>query len=178
MTVPCSTTLGSRTNCCRSKDNSLWIHPGYTKSTLAQQSLSDLRPVQDTKYFGNVIKFTIPPMADLLGPVDLMLDLNEAVTKKSGDDDDKYDDTYVGWVETLGYAMIDYATLSIGQNEIERISGDQMQIMNELMTGKQGQAGADGGDYGPVARRAAGRPAAGPGERTSPRRITSGGTTL
>ena len=121
------------------KHNSLWIHPGYTKSTLAQQSLSDLRPVQDTKYFGNVIKFTVPPMADLLGPVDLMLDLNEAVTKKSGDDDDKYDDTYVGWVETLGFAMIDYATLSIGQNEIERISGDQMQIMNELMTGNKGK---------------------------------------
>ena len=60
------------------KHNSLFIHPGYVKSTLAQQSLSDLRPTQDTKYFGNSIKFTIPPMADLLGPVDLMLDLAEA----------------------------------------------------------------------------------------------------
>ena len=119
--------------------NSLFVHPGYTKSTLAQQSLSDLRPVQDTKYFGNVIKFTIPAMADLLGPVDLMLDLAEAMPKKQNDADDTYDDTYVGWVETMGYAMIDYATLSIGQNEIERISGDQMQLMNELMTGTKGK---------------------------------------
>ena len=118
------------------KHNSLFIHPGYVKSTLAQQSLSDLRPTQDTKYFGNSIKFTIPPMADLLGPVDLMLDLAEAVDKSSGN---TYNDTYVGWVETLGYAMIDYATLSIGQNEIERITGDQMQIMNELMTGQKGK---------------------------------------
>ena len=35
--------------------NSLFVHPGYTKTSLSQQSLSDLRPVQDTKYFGNVI---------------------------------------------------------------------------------------------------------------------------
>ena len=61
------------------------------------------------------------------------------MTKKSGDADTTYDDTYVGWVETMGYAMIDYATLSIGQNEIERITGDQMQIMNELMSSDKGK---------------------------------------
>ena len=131
--------VGAQDRLLQDPSNSLFVHPGYTKTSLAQQSISDLRPVQDSKYFGNVVKWNIPQMADLLGPIDLMLELNEAMTKKSGDADTTYDDTYVGWVETMGYAMIDYATLSIGQNEIERITGDQMQIMNELMSSDKGK---------------------------------------
>ena len=131
--------VGAQDRLLQDPSNSLFVHPGYTKTSLAQQSISDLRPVQDSKYFGNVVKWNIPQMADLLGPIDLMLELNEAMTKKSGDADTTYDDTYVGWVETMGYAMIDYATLSIGQNEIERITGDQMHMMNELMSSDKGK---------------------------------------
>ena len=124
--------VGVQDKLLQDEGNSLFVHPGYTKCSLSQQSLSDLTPTQSTKHFGNVVKFLIPSMADLLGPVDLMLELNKAVDKS--DDAGTHDDTYVGWVESLGYAMIDYASLHIGQNEIERISGDQMQLMNELMT--------------------------------------------
>lgn len=124
--------VGVQDKLLQDEGNSLFVHPGYTKCSLSQQSLSDLTPTQSTKHFGNVVKFLIPSMADLLGPVDLMLELNKAVDKSGVVN--TYDDTYVGWVESLGYAMIDYASLHIGQNEIERISGDQMQLMNELMT--------------------------------------------
>ena len=129
--------VGAQDALLQDNSRSMYMHPGYTKSSLSQKSLSDLQPTQDTKHFGNVVKWIVPQMADLLGEVDFMVDieLNNAVPKNGGD----HDDTYVGWVETLGYAMIEYATLSIGQNEIERITGDQMQLMNELMTSDKGK---------------------------------------
>ena len=75
--------VGAQDRLLQDPSNSLFVHPGYTKTSLAQQSISDLRPVQDSKYFGNVVKWNIPQMADLLGPIDLMLELNEAMTKKT-----------------------------------------------------------------------------------------------
>ena len=127
--------VGAQDDLLQDPSQSMYMHPGYTKTSLTQKSLSDLQPTQDTKHFGNVVKWVIPQMADLLGEIDFLVELNEAVPKTSGD----HDDTYVGWVETLGFAMIEYATLSIGQNEIERITGDQMQLMNELMTSDKGK---------------------------------------
>ena len=127
--------VGAQDELLQDNSQSMYMHPGYTKSSLSQKSLSDLQPTQDTKHFGNVVKWVIPQMADLLGEIDFLVELNDAVPKTGGD----HDDTYVGWVETLGFAMIEYATLSIGQNEIERITGDQMQLMNELMTSDKGK---------------------------------------
>ena len=127
--------VGAQDDLLQDPSQSMYMHPGYTKTSLTQKSLSDLQPTQDTKHFGNVVKWVIPQMADLLGEIDFLVELNDAVPKTGGD----HDDTYVGWVETLGFAMIEYATLSIGQNEIERITGDQMQLMNELMTSDKGK---------------------------------------
>ena len=44
---------------------------------------------------------------------------------------------YYGWVESLGFAMIDNITVSVGSHECERITGDALYIQNELMRSEE-----------------------------------------
>ena len=41
--------------------------------------------------------------------------------------------TLGSWVESVGFAIIDKVTFSVGSHDIETVSGDQLNIINELM---------------------------------------------
>ena len=110
-------------------DKSYFSNVGYTRTSNFQMEFRDVDP-QNSPNFGATVQFVIPPAADLLGPVDLMVDLGPC-TPPPGSSDHKR--TYAAWVETLGYAMIEHMTFSVGSHAIERLTGDQMNIMNELM---------------------------------------------
>ena len=113
---------------------SYFTNVGYVRTSNFATELRDVHP-QNTADLGSTVQFVIPKAADLLGPVDLMVEMNPP--KLNGN----LADTYSAWVESLGLAMIDTVTFSIGSHDIERITGDQLYIMNELMKGDEARLG-------------------------------------
>ncbi|AUD57260.1 NCLDV Major Capsid Protein [Pleurochrysis sp. endemic virus 1a] len=105
---------------------SYFTNVGYVRTSNFQLELRDVDP-QNSANFGSTVQFVIPKAADLLGPVDLMLDLNKVSAVNSGAG-------YAAWVESLGFAAIERITFSVGSHDIEEITGDMLNIMNELMT--------------------------------------------
>jgi hypothetical protein len=83
----------------------------------------------------------IPKAADLLGPVDLVCDIDLAQNPPDTRvtfDDSEWNNKKGGMictelVDEIGYAMIERITFSVGSNDIEHITGEQLQIINELM---------------------------------------------
>eukprot|EP00964_Phaeocystis_antarctica_P137194 scaffold101701_cov70-Phaeocystis_antarctica.AAC.1 len=94
--------------------------------------LRDVQPVSQAQ-FGSRVDYVIPKSADLLGPMDLIVDLNaaEVPTGTAGTNVGNYS----AWVESLGYAMIEEMSFMVGSHTVEKITGDQMNIINELMKG-------------------------------------------
>ena len=105
---------------------SYFTNVGYVRTSNFQVEYMDVDP-QNTAQFGNTVTFVIPKAADLLGPVDLIVELDQPTTSNLSEND-----TYWSFVESLGYAMIDKITFKVGTTEVESISGDQLYIMNEL----------------------------------------------
>ena len=83
--------------------------------------------------FGSRVDYVIPKSADLLGPIDLIVDLNAAETPTGTEATNV--GNYSAWVESLGYAMIEEMSFMVGSHTVEKITGDQMNIINELMKG-------------------------------------------
>ena len=102
---------------------SYFTNVGYTRTSNFQMELRDVDP-QNSADFGSTVQFVIPKAADLLGPVDLTVDL---VPTAAGDN------SMASWVESVGFALIDKVTFSVGSHDIETITGDQLNIINELM---------------------------------------------
>ena len=109
---------------------SIFVHEGYDQVAQSQRTIADVEPSQPTNFLGSTVKFNIPFQADLLGPVDLLVDFNECTDKSSAS---HVASTYAGWVESVGFAMIEYVTLTIGQTQVEKLTGDQLMIQNTLM---------------------------------------------
>ena len=111
---------------------SYFTNVGYVRTSNFQMELRDVQPVSQAQ-FGSRVDYVIPKSADLLGPIDLIVDLNpaEAVTGTTA----AIIGNYSAWVESLGYAMIEEMSFMIGSHTVEKITGDQMNIMNELMKG-------------------------------------------
>ena len=113
---------------------SYFTNIGYVRTSNFQTELRDVDS-QNAATFGSTVQFVIPKAADLMGPVDLLVDFETL----EGDDAlgtiaaDKT--VFLSWVEALGFAMIDKVTFSVGSHDIETITGDQMYIQNELMRG-------------------------------------------
>ena len=114
---------------------SYFTNVGYVRTSNFQQELRDVDP-QNSATLGSTVQFVIPKAADLLGPVDLMLeftkntnDLNSALAAS--------DSLFAAWVECLGFAIIDKIVFSVGSHDIETITGDQLYITNELMRGDE-----------------------------------------
>lgn len=108
---------------------SYFTNVGYVRTSNFQMELRDV-PATNSAALGSRVDFIIPKSADLLGPIDLMVDLN-AASAPSG----THTGNYSAWVESLGYAMIEEMSFQIGSHTVETISGDQMNIINELMKG-------------------------------------------
>jgi hypothetical protein len=107
---------------------------GYSRTSNFQLEYRDIDP-GNTANLGATVQFVIPKCADLLGPVDLMVEFDQFDSSGISigtTSDDLGKGVAVGWVEALGYQMIDYMTFSVGTHECERITGDQMYIYNEL----------------------------------------------
>ena len=121
---------------------SYFTNVGYVRSSNFQVEYRDVDS-QNAAAFGSTVQYVIPKAADLLGPVDLTVELNEpadAVESTFFKNPNKLAQTdrlFAQWVDELGFAMIERVTFSVGSNDIETITGDQMQIRNELMTGDE-----------------------------------------
>lgn len=105
---------------------SYFTNVGYTRTSNFQMELRDVDP-QNSANLGGTVNFVIPKAADLLGPCDLMIEMNKvsAAATTTGD--------LWGWVDSLGYAMIEKITFSVGSHDVEVLTGEHLNIMNELM---------------------------------------------
>ena len=113
-------------------DKSFFQHTGYTRTSNFATTWVD----QDgtSVALGSTATFIVPKDADLLGNTDLMVTINPP--ELDGVDvgnSTANDNIQVAWVESLGYAMIEQMTLTIGNGgEIEVLTGDVLNIQNEL----------------------------------------------
>ena len=105
---------------------SYFTNVGYVRTSNFQMELRDIDP-QNTANLGATVNFVVPKAADLLGPVDLMIEFEKAAAAPGGSD------KYWGWVESVGLAMIDKITFSVGSHDVETLTGEHLNIMNELM---------------------------------------------
>lgn len=114
-------------------DRSYFTNTGYTCTTNFQTEFRDVDPVSTAK-LGGTARFIIPKAADLLGHVDLLATVNPAtgggvLTSAAAGKTS----SMAYWVNKLGFAMIEKVTMTIGSNLIEEITGEQLDIINELM---------------------------------------------
>ena len=107
---------------------SYFTNVGYTRTSNFQVEYRDIDPQNSGKQLGTTVQFVIPKAADLLGCTDLMVDFAECSGGGTLN-------TVASWVECIGYAMIDKVVFSIGPNDIETVTGEQLYIQNELMRG-------------------------------------------
>lgn len=105
---------------------SYFTNVGYTRTSNFQMELRDVDP-QNSANLGGTVNFVIPKAADLLGPCDLMIEMNKVSSAPTAEGD------LWGWVDSLGYAMIEKITFSVGSHDVEVLTGEHLNIMNELM---------------------------------------------
>ena len=116
---------------------SYFTSTGYVRSSNFQMELRDVEP-QNTPNLGGTATFIIPKAADLLGSLDLMVHFDILADNAL---DSLPDSTFVGWVESLGFAMIEKLDFQVGSHSIEVLTGEDLNIMNELMRGETSRAG-------------------------------------
>lgn len=115
---------------------SYFTNVGYQRTSNFQMQLRDVDS-QNAANFGQKVEFIIPKAADLLGPVDLEIEFN-AVEKPSTTSTlatgmDPGHAQMWGWVDNVGYAMIEKITFSVGSHDVETLTGESLNIINELM---------------------------------------------
>ena len=143
---------------------SYFTNVGYVRTSNFQVEYQDVQ-AQTSAGFGQQVTFILPKAADLLGKVDLCVDLPapEALNGEYADGIDPNDgykhysaaDTsstypsvatfpnsraFTAWVDEVGWAMLETVTFSVANNEIERLTGEQLQMRNELMTADESRA--------------------------------------
>jgi hypothetical protein len=122
---------------------SYFTNVGYVRTSNFQVEYRQVDS-QNAMQFGSTVQYVIPKAADLLGPVDLRVTIPYGSNGISGDNTLATDmSAYSAFVDELGFAMIDKVTFSVGSNDIETITGEQMQIKNELMTSDEQRLGFD-----------------------------------
>jgi hypothetical protein len=115
--------------------NSVFTNQGYTRHAPFELEVRDIDPVTNAN-LGNTVNWIIPKAADLIGPVDLMIDFNNASDGGSMPANSAW-----GWVDSVGYAMIEKITFLVGSHEVEVLRGEELNIMNELMTTDRNRKG-------------------------------------
>jgi len=121
---------------------SYFTNVGYVRSSNFQMELRDVDP-QNVANLGSTVTFVIPKAADLLGTVDLMVNMSEIKDKADAPSfwSALPNDTYIGWVESLGYAMIEKLEFQVGYHPIETLTGHDLNLMNELMRNESSRHG-------------------------------------
>ncbi|MAH41474.1 MAG: hypothetical protein CMO41_04425 [Verrucomicrobiales bacterium] len=124
---------------------SYFTNVGYVRTSNFQVEYRKVDP-QNTPTWGSTMQFIIPKAADLLGPVDLRVEIPHLANKSftavaSNAGSDVTTRMFTQWVDELGFAMIEKITFSVGSNDIETITGEELQIRNELMTSDEMRLG-------------------------------------
>jgi len=107
---------------------SYFVDPGYERTSNFQMELVDVEPMNSAQP-GQTIQFMLPQSGDLVGDLDLAFAFN---TPTSVEPAANATNCISAWVESVGYAMIDYVEFTVGSTVLQRITGDQMYLMNEL----------------------------------------------
>ena len=173
-------------------NRSYFYNVGYVRTSNFQVEYQEVQPQNNpANPFGTTVSYIIPKSADLLGAVDLEVEIPALEanasdvalsmgTYQGSDDMATLKDTststgvalkvpktasngmpgldtvsqqtsqtfasernYMQWVDELGFACIEKITFSIGSNDIETLTGEQLQIKNELMTSDEMRLGYD-----------------------------------
>ena len=115
---------------------SYFTNVGYQRTSNFQMELRDVDP-QNASNFGQTVSFIIPKAADLLGPIDLMINFNQVpIPLTTGTLPSSLAPGQAqmwGWVDNVGYAMIEKITFSVGSHDVETLTGESLNIINELM---------------------------------------------
>lgn len=122
---------------------SYFTNVGYVRTSNFQTEYKYVDP-QNQAQFGSTVTYVIPKTADLLGPVDLRVTIPKV--KASALDTTSQEPktrAFIQWVDDLGFAMVEKVTFSINGIDIESITGEQLQIKNELMTSDEMRLGFD-----------------------------------
>ena len=119
---------------------SYFTNVGYQRTSNFQMQLRDV-VAQNAANFGQTVQFIIPKAADLLGPVDLEIEFNSvakpSTTGTLATDMPAGHAQMWGWVDNVGYAMIEKITFAVGSHDVETLTGDSLNIINELMRSDQ-----------------------------------------
>jgi hypothetical protein len=118
---------------------SYFTNVGYVRTSNFQVEYREVEAQNDAK-LGSTVQFVIPKAADLLGPCDLRVEIPAALTTATLAAN-AVGEAYSQWVDELGFAMIEKITFSVGSNDIETITGEMLQIKNELMTSDEMRLG-------------------------------------
>jgi hypothetical protein len=102
---------------------SYFVDPGYTRTSNFQMQVVDVELVNSAAPW-QTVQYLLPPSGDVLGALNLSFQFNRPTSGFL---------TFSAWVESVGYALIDYVEFTIGSTVLERLTGDQMYIMNELL---------------------------------------------
>lgn len=89
---------------------------------------------QQTIDFGNTIRATVERRGDLIRSIYFKFELSPLVDASSSN---------IGYTDSVGHAIIDYADLIIGGQTIERITGEYMEIYSELCIPDEQQRGLE-----------------------------------
>ena len=122
---------------------SYFTNVGYVRTSNFQTEYRHADATTGKATLGGTTTFVIPKSADLLGPVDLLVDLKAPSANGFTGAVAASHRAFTQWVDELGFAVIEKATFTIGSVDIETITGEQMQIKNELMTSDEMRLGYD-----------------------------------
>jgi hypothetical protein len=122
---------------------SYFTNVGYVRTSNFQIEYRDV-DAQNQAQLGTTVQYVIPKAADLLGPVDLVCELAAQKDRNSTAATAANNMVaWAAWVDEVGFAMIEKITFSVGSNDIETLTGEQLQIMNELMKSDEQRLGAN-----------------------------------
>jgi hypothetical protein len=125
------------------------VYRRYTNFAIETQRV----PFDTAVDFGKLITTTIPRNGDLIGQMYLEIELPEmtlagpipAQTGIATEPATDYEDTApsVSWVNGIGYAMIEYVSIWIGQQEVDRQYGEFLYLWQQLTTPGSKRAGVN-----------------------------------
>lgn len=132
---------------------SYFTNVGYVRTSNFQIEYRDV-DAQNQAQLGTTVQYVIPKAADLLGPVDLVCELDCQKDRNSTANIEATAATatapavpspvaWAAWVDEVGFAMIEKVTFSVGSNDIETVTGEQLQLINELMKADEQRLGAN-----------------------------------
>lgn len=126
---------------------SYFTNVGYVRTSNFQVEYKEVESV-NTATWGGQHSYVIPKAADLLGPTDLMvtipapeIDGATETDEVSGTENTNSHVLFSQFVDELGFAMLEKITFQVGSNVIEELTGEELQLRNELMTSDEMRLG-------------------------------------